>query len=143
MEYAQNEQCDHYDDQDRGSDVLYPFDLVDTVVCNPCYEQHEDHITDELSACYRFLYAAPGRKTDRPAFVSKLRNECTDHSADSAAAYPCLYGSPSAGCDRSQQSRDLCTQCSECQSCEQRERNPVFCTDLRVQLDRDQDEDVT
>ena len=48
--------------------------------------------------------------TDRLAFVCELRNECTDHSADSAASYPCLYGSPSAGCNRSQKSRDLCAQ---------------------------------
>ena len=107
---------------------------------------HQTQSEQELHAQLEALYASYDIELDRSILPNSIRLyavELGGQSADSAAAYPRLYGSPSTGCDRSQQSRDLCAQCSECQSCEQRERDTVFCTDLGVQLDRYQNDNVT
>ena len=101
------------------------------LICSiPLYATHAINsmkISDNRrTARRRILDTALKKKSECPAFVSELRNECTDHSAvNSAITYPRLYGSPSAGCDRSEEP-DLCAQCSECQSCEQRNGMPYF-----------------
>ena len=75
--------------------------------------------------------------------LSELADEYADDGANSTAAYPSLYRTPSASGECPQQCRDLSSDGAECQSREERERNTILSTNVGVQLDWNKDGDVS
>ena len=128
-----NQACDH-NDQQRGADVLNPFDFLHAVVSYPAAHQHEDSKADQL-ANHHIVIAGHG---DGLGLIGKEWNHNADQRGQSAAANPGLNGCPAATDDGAGDGGQFRALIAEGHPGKDGVWNAVFCAYMGVKLNGNQ-----